>query len=259
MASSKAQGAAAYPMLQSPSFKDYIWGGDRLAREYGKRAARLPIAESWELSCHPDGPSAIANGPLAGMPLPEALARWPQMAGSRAGIDGPSGFPILVKLIDAKEDLSLQVHPDDAYARAREGSFGKNEVWYVIDCEPGARLALGLLQPVPPELRQGAPSPREELLARISDGSIISLTRFVEVQPGDCFCVRAGLLHAICAGILIAEIQQNSNITYRVNDYGRLGADGKPRPMHIEQAADVIDAGLVATNARDGQKARPVP
>ena len=246
------EAAPLYPMLQAPAFKDYIWGGARLATEYGKRAPRLPIAESWELSCHPDGPSSIANGPLAGMPLPDALARWPLMAGTRAKLGRPSDFPVLVKLIDAKEDLSLQVHPDDGYARLHENSFGKNEVWYVVDCKPGSKLALGLRQPVPPELARGAPGRRDGLLSRIRDGSILGLTRFVEARPGDCFCVRAGLLHAICSGILVAEIQQSSNITYRVHDYGRLGADGEPRPLHFGQAADVIDAELAAENTRGG-------
>jgi mannose-6-phosphate isomerase len=272
-------------MKQAPAFKDYLWGGERLVADYGKRTDMRPVAESWELSCHPDGPSAVENGPFAGQTLERVLREHPDFAGaafapggaagaSGAGASGSAGtpgadgagnahgasgaqgaaetggppggaagaFPVLVKLIDAKQNLSLQVHPDDAYARERENSLGKNEMWYVADCEPGASLILGFSRAMG----------RAEIVEAIENGSILDDVNVVPVSPGDCFCVPAGLIHAIGAGIVIAEIQQSSNITYRVYDYGRTGADGKPRPLHIGRAADVIDTGLSAKNSSRG-------
>jgi mannose-6-phosphate isomerase len=233
-------------MKQIPAFKDYLWGGERLVAEYGKRTGMRPVAESWELSCHPDGPSAIANGPLAGLTLAQAIKAHPEYVGDMAAPEYAGEFPVLVKLIDAKQKLSLQVHPDDAYARERENSLGKNEMWYVVDCEPGASLILGLSHAMG----------KAEIAAAIKSNAILGHANTVPVSPGDCFCVPAGMLHAIGAGIVIAEIQQNSNITYRVYDYGRAGADGKPRPLHVERAADVIDAGLSAANSSRGAPCR---
>ena len=232
------------PMLLAPVFKDRIWGGDRLAREFGKMTALRPIAESWELSCHPDGLSIIRTGEYAGRTLAEAIDAHPGWAGP--GCSGAAGFPILVKLIDAKQNLSLQVHPGDAYARAHENDNGKNEAWYVVDCEPDARLILGLKA----DIDAG------EIASRLRDGTILECVNYEPVKPGDCYCVPAGLLHAICGGVLIAEVQQSSNVTYRVHDYGRLGADGKPRKLHIEQAADVVNGELRVANCADGAAVR---
>jgi mannose-6-phosphate isomerase len=230
-------------MKQSPAFKDYIWGGERLVADYGKRTGLRPVAESWELSCHPDGPSTVENGLFAGQALERVLREHPEFAGTACA---PGAFPVLVKLIDAKQNLSLQVHPDDAYAREHEDSLGKNEMWYVADCEPGASLILGF----------GRAMGKGEIAGAIKDGSILDAVNAVPVSPGDCFCVPAGMLHAIGAGIVIAEIQQSSNVTYRVCDYGRTGADGKPRPLHAERAADVIDTGLSAKNSARGAAPR---
>ena len=216
------------PQLLKAACKDYIWGGTRLRTEYNQKSDAQKIAESWMLSCHPDGPSTIAGGPCDGMLLPEYL----KLAGP--GILGTDcrrfpDFPLLIKLIDAKDRLSIQVHPDDAYAASHGGGFGKTEMWYVVDCEPGAGLYYGFDHPVG----------KEEFRRRISDKTLEEVLNRVPVRAGDVFFITAGTLHAIGAGILIAEIQQNSNYTYRIYDYGRLGNDGKPRELHIEQALDV--------------------
>lgn len=218
----------AFPMKLKAPLKDYLWGGTRLKTDYFKRSPNLPVvAESWELSCHPDGLSVIAGGEFAGQTLEAYLKEHPEDWGSRAA--DKTRFPILIKLIDAAKDLSVQVHPDDAYALRVEQELGKNEAWYIIDCEPGARLIYGFDHEIS----------REEFARRIADNTLLSVTHAVEVHPGDLFYIEAGTLHAIGAGILLAEIQQNSNTTYRVYDYGRLGADGKPRALHIEKALEV--------------------
>lgn len=222
-----------------PSFKNYIWGGDRLAKEFGKKTDGCTVAESWEVSCHPDGPSFVGSGEFEGMALREVLDARPEWISP--GCADASGFPILIKLIDAKQNLSLQVHPDDAYARAHENDNGKNEAWYIIDCEPGAGLILGLREHTSPI----------DIPAMINDGVILDYVNTVPVKPGDSFLIPAGLLHAVCGGALIAEVQQSSNITYRVYDYGRLETDGKPRALHIDKAAAVIDETLRSYNGAD--------
>ena len=186
------------------------------------------MAESWELSCHKDGCSVVADGEYAGLTLPQYIEK----AGKAVlGTDCEKFeyFPILIKLIDAKQNLSVQVHPDNDYAMRVEGEYGKTEMWYVVDCEPGAGLLYGFKHEIS----------KEEFRRRIEDNTLLEVTNRVEVHPGDVFFIEAGTLHAIGEGILIAEIQQNSNTTYRVYDYGRVGADGKPRQLHIEKAIDV--------------------
>ena len=216
------------PLLLIPACKDYLWGGTRLKTEYHKRSDRPVIAESWELSCHPDGPSRVANGPLAGHTLPEALALLgPGCLGKRARRFGR--FPLLIKLIDAEKDLSIQVHPDDGYARRVEGGQGKTEMWYIVDCEPDAFLYFGFEREIS----------AEEMRRRIADHTITEVLHRAPVHRGDVFFIGAGTIHAIGAGILLAEIQQNSNTTYRVYDFGRVGADGKPRALHVDKALDV--------------------
>ena len=216
------------PLLLIPACKDYIWGGSRLKTDYHKRSPQPVIAESWELSCHPDGPSRVANGPLAGHTLPEALALMgPGCLGKRARRF--DRFPLLIKLIDAEKDLSIQVHPDNDYALAHEGEYGKTEMWYVADAKPGASLLYGFEQEIS----------RQELAQRMRDNTLLEVLHRQPVKAGDLLFIPAGTIHAICGGVLIAEIQQNSNTTYRVYDYGRLGADGKPRALHVK-ALDVI-------------------
>lgn len=216
-----------HPMLLIPAYKDNLWGGSRLKTEYGKQTETTPLAESWELSCHKDGASALRGEEAA--TLPEYIARHPEAVGIRGARF--AYFPVLFKLIDAKQNLSVQVHPDDSYALRAEGEYGKTEQWIILECEPGAKLVFGFRRDIS----------KAELRAKIADDSFMEAVNFVPVQRGDVFFIPAGTLHAIGAGIVIAEIQQNSNSTYRVYDYGRLGADGKPRALHVEKALDVTD------------------
>ena len=196
--------------------------------EFGKTPRMERMAESWELSGHPDGPSTILNGDYAGCTLCEYVERaGGSVLGSRCA--GSRELPLLIKLIDARRDLSVQVHPDDAYALAHEGQNGKTEMWYVLAAEPGAFLYCGFSREIT----------KEEYRRRIADGTLTEVLRKIPVQSGTVVFVPAGTIHAICRGILLAEVQQSSNVTYRVFDYGRLGADGKPRALHIPQALEV--------------------
>ncbi len=217
------------PLKLKPAFQDYIWGGTRLRDEFGKECDLERIAESWELSCHPAGPSTIMNSINKRQTLKEYLEQdWAARVGE--GASRFSGFPVLIKLIDACQDLSVQVHPDDRYAREHEnGENGKTECWYIVDCDEGAALAYGFNR----ELT------KDEFRAAIKNGTLLDYVQLVPVHKGDVFFIEAGTLHAIGAGILIAEIQQNSNLTYRIYDYDRVGADGKPRELHIDKAVDV--------------------
>lgn len=208
--------------------KDYLWGGTRLRDEYGKRSDKEKIAESWELSCHKDGQSVIENGEFAGKTLSEYIEiKGKGVLGKNAGKF--EYFPILIKLIDAKDNLSVQVHPENDYALRVEGEYGKTEMWYIVDCDEGAELLYGFKKPIT----------REEFARRIRENTLLEVTNNVPVHKGDVFFIEAGTLHAIGKGILIAEIQQNSNTTYRIYDYGRVGADGKPRELHVEKACEV--------------------
>lgn len=217
-----------YPMEMAPAFKDYIWGGTALAVRYGKASPYDRTAESWELSCHPAGPSKIANGVYAGMSLPELTEKFGEAAVGAHAARFPM-FPVLIKLIDANGNLSIQVHPDDAYALSHEHEYGKTEMWYIVDAAPGAFIYYGFSRAVT----------QEEFARRIAENSLTEVLRKVPVQKGESYLIPSGTLHAIGKGCLIAEIQQNSNLTYRVYDYGRLGADGKPRELHVEKAKAV--------------------
>ena len=208
-----------YPLLLKPVIKDYIWGGTRLKTEFGFKTDKDIAAEGWMLSCHKDGTNTVLNGVYEGKPLDEVLTLW--------GLKDK--FPILIKLIDAKDRLSVQVHPDNKYALENEGEFGKTEMWYVVDFEDGAQLIYGFKYKIS----------KDEFEKRIKDNTLDEVMNYVPVKKGDVFFIKSGTLHAIGKGILIAEIQQNSNTTYRVSDYGRLGADGKPRELHIQKAVDV--------------------
>lgn len=214
----------------TPHCTDYIWGGNRLREEYGKTMDSDKIAESWELSCHKDGQSVVASGEHCGKSLSEYIAaKGNGVLGSNC--ERFEYFPILIKLIDAKDNLSVQVHPDNDYAMRVEGEYGKTEMWYIVDCEEGAELLYGFKHEIS----------REEFAQRIQNNTLPEVTNNVPVHKGDVFFIEAGTLHAIGKGILIAEIQQNSNTTYRIYDYGRVGADGKPRPLHIEKACEVTE------------------
>lgn len=211
----------------TPACKDYLWGGTKLITDYGKQYTGERLAETWELSCHPDGLSVIAEGPDAGKTLMDYLAAHPEALGKRGQCSAE--FPILIKLIDAAEDLSVQVHPDNAYARVHEGQSGKTEMWYILSAEPDSFLYCGFERDVS----------KEEFARRIADGTLPEILHRMKVKAGDAVFIPAGTIHAIRRGIMVAEVQQSSNVTYRVCDYGRLDADGKPRTLHIAQALDV--------------------
>ena len=225
------------PFLLSPAGKDYLWGGQRLNDEYAKNINLSPLAETWECSTHPDGPSVVASGEYEGMTLAEVLKAHPEFLGTHPISVIGEGIPILVKFIDAKNDLSVQVHPSDEYAKEHEnGQLGKTEMWYVVDAEPGAELVYGFKNEVT----------KEQVRASISDGSIEKYMHTVLVHKGDMFYIEAGTVHAIGGGILIAEIQESSNLTYRLYDYNRIDKNGKLRELHIDKALDVIKLGSSA-------------
>ncbi len=210
-----------------PSVADYIWGGRRLIEEYGIKTDKAPAAEAWVLSCHSAGPSTVEDGEFKGQTLEQVWENHKEICGTNG--NKFEFFPILIKFIDAKNNLSIQVHPDNDYAMRVEGEYGKTEAWYILDCDEGAELILGFNREVSvEEFKKAAQS--EEML---------NIVNKVKVKKGDLFFIESGTLHAICKGILLAEVQQNSNTTYRVYDYGRVGADGKPRALHIDKAADV--------------------
>ncbi|WP_173385572.1 type I phosphomannose isomerase catalytic subunit [Ruminococcus flavefaciens] len=226
------------PFYLKAPVKDYIWGGTRLRELFGKEGGDR-LAESWELSCHPDGECYIMGGEFDGMKLSDFVNEHPEAVSS--GFKSGDSFPVLVKLIDAKNDLSVQVHPNDEYAHKYENDNGKTEMWYVIDAAPDSELIYGFNE----ELS------KEDFRKAIENNTLMEKLRRVPVKQGDVFFIEPGTLHAIGKGILIAEIQQSSNVTYRVYDYGRLGADGKPRPLHIEKALEV-------TNTKPLDPERPV-
>ena len=210
-----------------PSVADDIWGGRRLIEEYGIKTDKDPAAEAWVLSCHSAGPSTVEDGEFKGQTLEQVWENHKEICGTNG--NKFEFFPILIKFIDAKNNLSIQVHPDNDYAMRVEGEYGKTEAWYILDCDEGAELILGFNREVSvEEFKKAAQS--EEML---------NIVNKVKVKKGDLFFIESGTLHAICKGILLAEVQQNSNTTYRVYDYGRVGADGKPRALHIDKAADV--------------------
>lgn len=214
----------------SPAFKDYLWGGTRLKNDFGFQTDLDIVAEGWMLSCHKDGENRIENGQYEGKTLSEVLSDGhTDLLGTNA--KAFDRFPILIKLIDAKKDLSVQVHPDNDYALRVEGEYGKTECWYILDCDEGAELIYGFKKEIS----------REEFERRIEDNTFLEVVNKVKVHKGDLFFIETGTLHAIGGGILLAEIQQNSNTTYRVYDYGRRGADGKPRPLHTEKAVEVTN------------------
>ncbi len=222
-----------------PSCKDYIWGGHRLAEEYGKEYDGEVLAETWELSCHPDGPSYIANGKYAGQTLQQYIdAEGKEMLGTNCRRF--RDFPILTKFIDARDNLSIQVHPDNRYALKNEGQYGKTEMWYVMDAGKEAYLYYGFKKEIS----------KEEFARRIREDTLLEVLNAVPVQKGDVLFIESGTIHAIGKDILIAEIQQNSNITYRVYDYGRIGRDGKKRDLHIEKALAVTNRVPIVKDKR---------
>lgn len=218
------------PFLLRPTGKDYLWGGHRLNDEFEKNIDMSPLAETWECSTHPDGPSFVNSGEYINKTLAEVIKLHPEYLGSR--YKGLDELPILIKFIDAKNDLSLQVHPTDEYAMEHEnGQRGKTEMWYVLDASKEARLIYGFKHDVSEDIVRNA----------VQDGTLMQHLQEVPVKKDDLFFIEAGTIHAIGAGALIAEIQENSNLTYRLYDYDRVDKDGNKRELHVDKALKVLN------------------
>jgi mannose-6-phosphate isomerase len=225
-----------HPLLFEPQLRHYVWGGRSLETLYSRVLPPGPTAESWEISGHAEAPTRVINGSFAGRTLPELVDRLGvRLIGERSlAQPGDVRFPLLVKLLDAQRDLSIQVHPDDAYALAHEnGERGKVEAWYILAAQPNGSVAYGLVPG----------TDRETLSAAVAEGRVADLLGYLPVSAGDCVYVPAGTVHAVMAGTVLAEIQQTSDATYRLFDWGRLGNDGKPRALRIAQALDTIAWG----------------
>ena len=222
-----------YPLKFTPIIKDKIWGGDRLEKKYRKNPAELPnIGESWELSGYPTDTSVVANGYLTGKTLPEIIEQFKeQLVGKKVYKRFGNAFPLLFKLIDANDDLSIQVHPNDEVAGKRHDSFGKTEMWYVLDADEGASLIIGFKRNCT----------KKEYLEALEKDEVESLLQKVPVQAGDVFFIPAGLVHAIGKGVMVAEVQESSDVTYRIFDYNRKDENGNERELHTAQALDVIN------------------
>ena len=225
-----------YPFLFQPNLHPVVWGGNQLRPYKGLTPSDEPIGESWEVSAVPTSTSIISNGVYAGRDLVSVISEYPEAILGKAVNEKYHGqLPLLVKFIDAKRDLSIQVHPNDEMAQREHGKMGKSEMWYVIKAEEGAHLYAGFKQEITPE----------EYQRRVKDGSITEVLADHQVKAGDVFYLPAGRVHAICGGILLAEVQQSSDVTYRIYDYNRPGMDGKPRELHTELAAKALDYHVI--------------
>ncbi|MFB3163801.1 mannose-6-phosphate isomerase, class I [Neobacillus sp. 179-J 1A1 HS] len=213
------------PLFLNPVFKERIWGGTSLATQFGYNIPSEETGECWAISAHPNGPSIIENGPYAGMALDELWKQHPELFGNPK----EEVFPLLTKILDANADLSVQVHPEDDYAKVHEnGELGKTECWYILDCKEGADMIFG----------HNART-KEELIQQINEGKWNELLRRVKIKPGDFFYVPSGTIHALCEGTLVLETQQSSDTTYRVYDYDRRDSEGNLRELHLDKAIDV--------------------
>lgn len=216
--------------LLEPALKETIWGGNKLREKYGKISELENIAESWECSVHPQGLSKVASGKYSGMYLRDVLAEHPEYLGNK--IKNVDDFPFLIKFIDAREKLSVQVHPDDEYAKKHEnGASGKTEMWYVVEADDEAELVYGFYDDIT----------KQQLLDGAQTGDIEKYLNRVRTHPGDAFFITAGTVHGIGAGNLIVEVQESSDLTYRLYDYNRLDENGNKRELHISKALDVVN------------------
>lgn len=222
--------------LLRPTLKETLWGGRKLIDEFGMQTDGDNAAEAWLLSCHKDGPSYAVGGKYDGMTLDEIIKKEGKAVLGTHN-EAINGFPVLIKIIDARDKLSVQVHPGDEYARRVENENGKTEAWFVLDADEDARLIYGVNKNMT----------REEFAASIEDGTLLENVNSVCVKPGDVVFIPSGMLHAIGAGILLAEVQQSSNTTYRVFDYERRDKNGNKRELHVKKATDVVT--LTATKA----------
>ncbi len=221
-----------YPFLFEPNLHSIIWGGNQLRPYKGLKSSDDPIGESWEVSAVPSSTSVIANGELKGKNLISVINESPDaILGKMVNEKYKGKLPLLVKFIDAKRDLSIQVHPTDEMAMREHGKMGKSEMWYVIKVDEGAHLYAGFKTEIT----------SDEYQRRVADGTITEVLADHQVKAGDVFYLPAGRVHAICGGIMLAEVQQSSDVTYRIFDYNRPGMDGKPRELHIELAARALD------------------
>ncbi len=225
----------------NPVFKNYLWGGKKLEEKYGKKSPYEFTAESWEIASHKNGETTVLGGTDDALTVTELINKYRErLLGDKVYTKNYSKFPLLIKFIDARDNLSVQVHPDDIQAaRLEKGELGKTEMWYVLDADKGAGLLYGLKKTIT----------REEFCKAVKNNTFLEYMNFVPCKKGDCFFIPAGMLHAIGKGLLIAEIQQNSDTTYRVYDYDRRDAEGNSRELHIEKAAEV--ATLSATEIVD--------
>ena len=219
-----------YPFKLKPVFKDYLWGGNRLRTDFNMDCNFDKIAEDWVLSVHNDGISEIENGQFKGRSLKELIDNYGEIL-TGSNCNNFNRFPLMVKLIDAKDNLSLQVHPTDDYALKYENDYGKSEMWYIADCEENSEIIYGFKQDIS----------KDEFRQRIKDNTLLDVLKKVPVKKGDVFFIEAGTVHAIGKGILIVEIQQNSNLTYRLYDYNRKDANGKTRELHIDKALETAN------------------
>ncbi len=221
-----------YPLLFEPNLHSVVWGGNQLRTYKGLAPSDESIGESWEVSAVPSSTSIISNGVWKGIDLISVINKHPEaILGKKVSEKYNSKLPLLVKFIDAKRDLSIQVHPNDEMAMREHNKMGKTEMWYILKADEGAHLYAGFKQEITPE----------EYQKRIADGTITEVLADHKVKAGDVFYLPAGRVHAICGGILLAEVQQSSDVTYRIFDYNRLGLDGKPRELHTELAAKALD------------------
>lgn len=221
-----------YPLKFKPIIKDYLWGGTRLQEVLHKEVCTDTAAESWEVSAIKDNVSVVQEGALQGRDLKElVLSFGKDLLGEHVHRQFGNEFPVLIKFIDAEKDLSVQLHPNDALARERHNSFGKTEMWHVMQAEKDAELIIGFKRD----------TNREEFLDILQKGRLIELLNLEKVTPGDTFLINTGMVHAIGAGVLLVEIQQTSNITYRIYDYNRKDKDGKTRELHTEMAMEAIN------------------
>ncbi len=224
-----------YPLIFRPNLHELVWGGHKLQTLKSLPTDGRRLGESWEISDVSTSESVVAEGALAGKTLRELVALYGSLLMGHHVFEADGReFPLLVKFIDAQDDLSIQVHPNDELAQMRHGKLGKTEMWYVMDAEPGASVLSGFKQKIT----------HKEYRRRVADGTIVDALARHEVHPGDVFFIPAGRVHAICSGILLCEIQQSCDITYRLYDYHRLGFDGQPRQLHTMEALDAIDFNL---------------
>jgi mannose-6-phosphate isomerase len=229
-----------YPIRFRPELKETLWGGSTLSRRFGKKAkAGARIGESWEITGMPGASSVVANGFLKGNTLEEiAEVYMDELLGESVYEKYGTEFPLLIKLIDAADKLSIQVHPDDRLAAERHHAWGKTEMWYVIDAKPGAVIYTGFRKK----------TTKEEYLDHLAGKRMEELINATPVKAGDVFFIPAGMVHAIGDGVLLAEIQQTSDVTYRIYDWDRVDASGRPREMHTALALDAIDFSLDSNN-----------